>query len=125
MGAFDEAVQGFRALAESGHENFFVRRDFARSLMEVGAIDEARPLVRALIEDGFRQPRFLKLVEESGLLPESIPPAIEFDSSIPPALQARFDAARHVRLPWELPAFTGPEDEPEGTTPVLGRDERM
>ena len=41
-----------------------------------------------------------------------MPADVEFELTIPPALQARFDAARHIRLPWELSPTA---EEPPGS----------
>ena len=114
---FEQAAERFRALGEESGDNFYIQRGLATALLEAGYADEARPHVHDLIEKGVRWPYFLELAEELGLLPDPMPPAIEVDVSIPPALQARLDAARHVKLPWELPPFTEPEDLPGAASP--------
>ena len=112
-GEFEKALAGFRGLYEMSGENFFIQRDFSTALMEAGHGDEARPIVQALIEKGLRQSGFLELAEQRGLLPDPMPPDVEFELVIPPSIQARFDAARHIRLPWEPQPSEGPGQDSE------------
>ncbi|MEO1085139.1 MAG: hypothetical protein AAFY88_12940, partial [Acidobacteriota bacterium] len=97
----EKSLPAIRRLLEDSDGNFLVKRRLTTALLYADRIEEARPLVADLIEKGYRQRRLLELAAARGVLPDPLPPPPHVDRSIPPRLQAAFDAVAHLELPWE------------------------
>jgi serine/threonine protein kinase len=78
----------------------FVKSTLARAYMLTGRLEQARPLVKLLLERGWRRPDWIRLVAENGLLPDPMPPPLNLDLSLPPKTQAYIDSLPHKPPPW-------------------------
>ncbi len=67
------------------------------------------PLLRGLLEKGWRRPDLLRLAASQGALPGPLPPPLELDFSLPPGIRAYLDSLPPEPPPWEtatdLPAI--------------------
>ncbi|MEM1181730.1 MAG: serine/threonine-protein kinase [Acidobacteriota bacterium] len=101
----DFAISRFEEF-EAENAPVYVRNSLAMAYMHAGRLDDARPIVKELLEKGWRRADFFKLATEHDVLPDPLPPPIEIDPTLPEPIQAYLDEAKHVVLPWEEAAST-------------------
>ncbi|MEM1179378.1 MAG: serine/threonine-protein kinase [Acidobacteriota bacterium] len=102
LDALERAIGPTRQLLEESGGNFLVKRRLVTQLLSADRLDEATPLALDLLGRGYRNPAFIELARAKGVLPDPLPPGLEFERSIAPRLLAALDQVAHLQLPWEI-----------------------
>ncbi len=98
--ALDEAIGILQKLARESSITYTLGT-LVRAYIADGRLDEAKELVKILLERGWRRPDLMRLAAEKGALPDPMPPALELDLSLPPRLRAYIDSLPHKTPPWQ------------------------
>ena len=107
-----DAVAVYRRILESLPNHQPTRRNLAGALVLAGQRDEAAPLIAQLLEEGFRRPDFMEMLRREGALPESLPPAIDFELELPAEMADALDKAGGLPLPWRAAELDPQEQKP-------------
>jgi eukaryotic-like serine/threonine-protein kinase len=107
LGMFDEAAASLRSATATLEpmsretEIIFAKSTLARAYILAGRLDEARSLMKLLVDKGWRRADLLRLAAQKGLLPDPMPPPLDLDLSLPPKVRAYVDSLPHGPPPWQ------------------------
>lgn len=107
LGRHEEAAvalgEAIAILESMAHDTsiIYAKSTLARAYMLSGRLDEARALVKILLDIGWRRGDLMRLAAEKGVLPDPMPPPLELDLSLPPRLRAYIDSLPHEPPPWQ------------------------
>jgi serine/threonine protein kinase len=82
-------------------EIVFAKSTLARAYILAGRLDEARSLIKQLVDKGWRRADLLRLAAHNDLLPNPMPPSLEIDLSLPSKLRAYIDSLPDRPPPWQ------------------------